>query len=81
MYFRSSARSGAVRFLLALALIPYGCTKHEPERGLVRIAVAPPENLTGDASQEWISIALREVLVSDLTGISGIQPVAVRKKN
>ena len=69
---------GAAALLLAIAL--GGCSGAE-KSAVTRIAILPPENLSGDPSLDWAGAALAEVLVSDLTGAKNLHAVPVRSRS
>jgi tetratricopeptide (TPR) repeat protein len=58
---------------LLAALLTVGCSR-QPKPVVERLAVLPFENLTGDASLDWVGPVLSEAVVEQLTGTTAIQP-------
>ncbi len=54
-----------------------GCSRKQ-EAGVARVAIPPFENLSGNPVNDWVSVALQDVVTSDLTGTPTLQPLAVR---
>jgi TolB-like protein len=55
------------RVLLCALLVSLACSR-TPHPAIQRIAVLPFENLSGDASLDWIAEAAPSLVVFDLTG-------------
>lgn len=61
--------------LFLLGVVLAGCSKPEPAAN--RVAVVPFENLSTDASLEWMGRAFSEVLKYQLSGLPDLDPVSV----
>ena len=59
--------------VLLAVLMTAGCSR-QAKPVVERLAVVPFENLTGDASLDWVGPVLAEAVVEQLTGSSAIQP-------
>jgi tetratricopeptide (TPR) repeat protein len=59
---------------LLAALITASCAR-APQPGIVRIAILPFENLTGDPSLDWISTAAPNILAEQLVGARNLVPM------
>jgi len=74
-----SSSGWQLRAALAAAAfsVVLGCSSPTPRSG-DRVAVLPFENLTGDASYDWLRNGCAEVVVAQLTGAPRIKPFRVR---
>ena len=68
----SRPRTAACALLLALA----ACST-TPRRSVERLALLPFENLTGDASLDWIASAAPSIVAAEITGAANILTVRV----
>lgn len=67
-----TARAIATAVAFAFALMASSCGKTPPAAGLRKIAVVPFENLTGDASLDWVRTAGPAMLADELEGSSHV---------
>ena len=58
--------------LAVAALLPYGCNRPPAAPPIQRLAVLRFENLSGDASADWMGRAFSEILTASLAGAPGI---------
>ena len=59
-----------------LLLVVAACSP-APRRNVDRLALLPFENLTGDASLDWIATAAPSIVAAEITGAANILPVRV----
>ncbi|MCP5112243.1 MAG: tetratricopeptide repeat protein [bacterium] len=66
--------------MVTLGLLLCACSPWAP-RGVERIAVIGVENLTGDASLDWMGIAIADIVAEQLLGLPTIHPRRLATRN
>ena len=62
---------------MACALLVLAACAPAPRRNVDRLALLPFENLTGDASLDWIAAAAPSIVAAEITGAANILPLRV----